>query len=49
MKYYAGIDIGGTKSAVLLIDEKGKVLHVWENVKVKGHAEAVLEYLKSNA
>jgi glucokinase len=25
MKYYAGIDIGGTKSAVLLIDEKGKV------------------------
>jgi glucokinase len=25
MKYYAGIDIGGTKSAVLLIDEQGKV------------------------
>jgi glucokinase len=25
MKYYAGIDIGGTKSAVLLIDENGKV------------------------
>lgn len=25
MKFYAGIDIGGTKSAVLLIDETGKV------------------------
>ena len=27
MKYYIGIDIGGTKTAILLIDENGKVLH----------------------
>ncbi|MBM3518413.1 MAG: thioredoxin-dependent thiol peroxidase [Alphaproteobacteria bacterium] len=34
---YMGID-----RATFLIDEKGKVMHVWRGVKVSGHVEAVL-------
>ena len=30
-----------------LIDPKGKILKIWENVKVKDHANEVLETLKS--
>lgn len=33
----------GIARTTFLIDEKGKVSEVWEDVKVKGHADAVLE------
>jgi len=33
----------GIERATFLIDAKGKVAHVWHKVKVKGHAEDVLE------
>lgn len=40
---YMGID-----RATFLIDAKGKISRVWRKVKVPGHAEEVLEALKSS-
>jgi peroxiredoxin Q/BCP len=36
----------GVKRTTLLISRDGRVAQVWENVKVPGHAEAVLEAAK---
>jgi len=36
----------GIVRSTFLIDAKGKVAGVWRNVRVKGHAEAVLEEAK---
>jgi peroxiredoxin Q/BCP len=33
----------GVERATFLIDADGRVAHVWEKVKVAGHAEAVLK------
>jgi thioredoxin-dependent peroxiredoxin len=33
----------GVERATFLIDAEGRIAHVWEKVKVAGHAEAVLE------
>ncbi|MGC0052895.1 thioredoxin-dependent thiol peroxidase [Brucella pituitosa] len=33
----------GVERATFLIDTEGRIAHVWEKVKVAGHAEAVLE------
>ena len=41
-KVYMGIE-----RATFLIDPEGKIAEVWRKVKVKGHAEAVLERIKS--
>ena len=30
-----------------LIDKKGKIIKIWDNVKVKDHAKEVLETLKN--
>jgi peroxiredoxin Q/BCP len=37
----------GVRRTTLLIDRAGRVAQAWENVKVPGHAEAVLEAAKS--
>jgi peroxiredoxin Q/BCP len=37
----------GTVRTTFLIDSNGKITKVWNNVRVKGHAEAVLEELKA--
>jgi peroxiredoxin Q/BCP len=37
----------GVRRTTLLVDRKGRVAQVWENVKVPGHAEAVLEAAKA--
>jgi len=37
----------GVRRTTLLIDAKGRVAQVWENVKVPGHAETVLEAAKA--
>lgn len=37
----------GVERSTFLIDEKGKIANVWRKVKVKGHAEAVLEAAQS--
>lgn len=36
----------GIERATYLIDEKGVIRHIWRNVKVKGHADAVLDEVK---
>ncbi|KAA9361412.1 peroxiredoxin [Ochrobactrum quorumnocens] len=33
----------GVERATFLIDAEGRIAHMWEKVKVAGHAEAVLE------
>ena len=38
---YMGVD-----RSTFIIDENGKILHVWRNVKVKGHVEEVIDKLK---
>lgn len=37
----------GIERSTFLIDGKGKVAKVWRNVKVPGHAEAVLEAVRA--
>jgi peroxiredoxin Q/BCP len=37
----------GVKRTTLLIGRDGRVARIWENVKVPGHAEAVLEAAKA--
>ena len=46
-KKILAFDIGGTKIAYALIDEKGKICGEWRKVKVAGHAQAVLEHLQN--
>ena len=38
---YMGVD-----RSTFIIDESGKILHAWRNVKVKGHVEEVIGKLK---
>ena len=37
----------GIIRSTYLIDKKGKVLKVWNNIKVKDHAKEVFETLKN--
>ena len=37
----------GVQRTTLLIGRDGRIAQVWENVKVPGHAEAVLEAAKA--
>tara|TARA_B100000989_G_C19225634_1_gene337704 strand:- start:81 stop:551 length:471 start_codon:yes stop_codon:yes gene_type:complete len=45
-KKFMGREFMGTIRSTYLIDKKGKILMVWNNVKVKDHAKEVLETLK---
>lgn len=45
-KKFMGREFMGTVRSTFLIDPKGKVAAAWDNVKVKNHAEEVLERLK---
>tara|TARA_B100000989_G_scaffold174992_1_gene131221 strand:+ start:2660 stop:3130 length:471 start_codon:yes stop_codon:yes gene_type:complete len=48
-KKFMGREFMGTIRSTYLIDKKGKILKIWNNVKVKDHAKEVLETLKSFA
>ena len=37
----------GIERATFLIDADGRIVRIWRNVRVKGHAEAVLEAAKA--
>ncbi|MDD9953629.1 MAG: thioredoxin-dependent thiol peroxidase [Candidatus Woesearchaeota archaeon] len=37
----------GIQRATVLIDEAGKITHIWDKVKPKGHAAEVLEQVKA--
>ena len=42
-----GREFMGIIRTTFLIDKKGKILKVWENVKVKDHAKEVLKTLQN--
>ena len=46
-KKFMGREFMGIIRTTFLIDKKGKILKVWDNVKVKDHAKEVLETLQS--
>ena len=46
-KKFMGREFMGIIRSTYLIDKKGKVLKVWNNVKVKDHAKEVLETLQN--
>ena len=45
-KKFMGREFMGILRTTFLIDKKGKILKIWENVKVKDHALEVLNALK---
>ena len=45
-KKFMGREFMGVIRSTFLIDKKGKILKVWNNVNVKDHANEVLENLK---
>jgi len=45
-KKFMGREFLGVIRTTILIDKKGKILKIWDNVKVKDHAKEVLETLK---
>tara|TARA_B100001057_G_C22630139_1_gene864066 strand:+ start:490 stop:960 length:471 start_codon:yes stop_codon:yes gene_type:complete len=47
-KKFMGREFMGTIRSTYLIDKKGKILKIWNNVKVKDHAKDVLETLKNS-
>ena len=44
-KNFMGREFMGTIRSTYLIDKKGEIIKVWNNVKVKNHAKEVLETL----
>ena len=46
-KKFMGREFMGIIRTTYLIDKKGKILNVWDNVKVKDHAKEVLETLQN--
>ena len=38
----------GINRSTFILDKKGKILHSWSKVKVKGHVEEVIDYIKVN-
>ena len=46
-KKFMGREFMGIIRSTFLIDKKGKIIKIWNNVKVKDHAKEVLETLKS--
>ena len=45
-KKFMGREYMGINRTTFLINKKGKIIKIWENVKVKDHAKEVLETLK---
>ena len=47
-KFYTNLfpKTNGVARSTFLINPDGKIAHAWNNVKVKGHVEAVPEKLK---
>ena len=45
-KKFIGREFMGIIRSTFLIDKKGKIIEIWENVKVKDHAKEVFETLR---
>ena len=48
MKKFLGKSFLGIVRSSFLIDPEGKIEQVWDNVKAKGHAAQVLDFVKKN-
>ena len=48
-KKFMGREFMGIIRTTFLIDKKGKIIKIWNNVKVKDHAKEVLETLKNHS
>lgn len=48
LKKLYGREYMGIVRSTFLIDEKGKLLQQWSKVKVKGHADAILEAVRQH-
>ena len=46
-KKFMGKEFMGVIRSTFLIDKKGRILKIWDNVKVKDHAKEVLKTLKT--
>ena len=46
-KKFMGREFIGIIRTTFLIDKKGKIIKIWDNVKVKNHAKEVLETVKN--
>ena len=46
-KKFMGREFMGILRTTILLDKKGKIIKIWENVKVKNHAKEVLLTLKN--
>ncbi|MEQ2526890.1 thioredoxin-dependent thiol peroxidase [Bacillaceae bacterium CLA-AA-H227] len=46
LKKNFGKEYMGVERSTFIIDKEGKVAHVWEKVKVKGHVEEALQFIK---
>ena len=46
-KRFMGREFMGVIRSTFLIDKKGRILKIWDNVKVKDHAKEVLKTLKT--
>ena len=46
-KKFMGREFMGIIRTTFLINKQGKIIKIWENVKVKDHAKEVLESLKN--
>jgi len=47
MKNMYGKQVRGIERSTFIIDQKGVLIHEWRKVKVKGHVEEVLEFIKT--
>ena len=47
MKSFLGKKYMGTIRSTIAINKHGKILRVWPNVRVKNHAQEVLDFVKS--
>ena len=47
MKSFLGKKFMGTIRSTIAINKYGKILRIWSNVRVKNHAQEVLDFLKS--
>ena len=45
-KKFMGREFMGVLRTTILIDKKGKIIKIWDNVKVKDHAKEVLDTLR---
>lgn len=46
LKKNFGKEYMGVERSTFIIDKEGKVAHAWEKVKVKGHVEEALQFIK---